>query len=141
MLKLKELCVKIDLRKVVTLINFPICFIFMFYLYKSIKCIFTHYFFIKMYAHNKKICLKLRNICFSKFTDSRKITSQVIKFASRFAKCEARILTLASYWQFVCQKFQKYEIIKRYFWAILWPFLDLNSKTVSCTRIFSSLIL
>ena len=36
-----------------------------------------------MYARNKNICLKLRNICFAKFIDSLKITSQVIKFASQ----------------------------------------------------------
>ena len=47
-----------------------------------------------MYARNKNICLKLRNICFAKFIDSLKITSQVIKFASQFVKCEARIRTL-----------------------------------------------
>ena len=48
-----------------------------------------------MYARNKNICLKLRNICFAKFIDSLKITSQVITFASQFAKCEAIIHTLS----------------------------------------------
>ena len=52
-------------------------------------------FFIKMYAHNKNICLKFKNTCFAKF-HSRKITSQVIIFATRFAKCEARIPTHGS---------------------------------------------
>ena len=47
-----------------------------------------------MYARNKNICLKLRNICFAKFIDSLKITLQVIKFALQFTKCEARIRTL-----------------------------------------------
>ena len=50
-----------------------------------------------MYAHNKNICLKLRNICFVKFfIDSLKITLQVIKFTSQFAECEARICNLIS---------------------------------------------
>ena len=57
--------------------------------------VFLLIFFIKMYAHNKNIYLKLRNICFAKF-HSLKITSQVIIFASRFAKCEARIRTHGS---------------------------------------------
>ena len=47
-----------------------------------------------MFAHNKNICLKSRNICFAKFIDYLKTTSQVNKFASQFAKCEARIRTL-----------------------------------------------
>ena len=42
-------------------------------------------FYIEIYAYNKNICLKLRNICFAKFIDSLKITSQVIKFDSQFA--------------------------------------------------------
>ena len=65
----------------------------MFYLHKSVKCVFTH-FCIKIYAQNKNICLKLRNICFTKFTDSLKITLQVMKFTLRFTKCEAKIHTL-----------------------------------------------
>ena len=81
MLKVKNLCAKIDL----ILISFRIFFIFMFYLYKSVKCV---------YAHNKNICIKLRNICFAIFIDSLKITLQVIKFTSQFAKCEGRIRTL-----------------------------------------------
>ena len=64
----------------------------MFYLYKSVKCFCS--FYIEIYAYNKNICLKLRNICFAKFTDSLKITSQVIKFNLQFAKCEARIRAL-----------------------------------------------
>ena len=92
MLKMKELCVKIDLRKVI-LISFHIFFILMFYFYKSVKCVFTHFLY-KMYAYNKNICLKLRNVCFTKFIDSLKITFQIIKFALQFAKCKVRICTL-----------------------------------------------
>ena len=91
---MKELCVKTDLRKVIILISFQIFFIFMFYLYKSVKCVFNQFFLIKMYAHNKNIYLKLRNICFTKFIGLLKITSQVIRFALQFVKCEARICTL-----------------------------------------------
>ena len=47
-----------------------------------------------MYAYNKNICLKLRNVCFTKFIDSLKITFQIIKFALQFAKCKVRICTL-----------------------------------------------
>ena len=43
-------------------------------------------FYIEIHAYNKNICLKLRNVCFAKFIDSLKITSQVIKFDSQFAK-------------------------------------------------------
>ena len=46
---------------------------------------FYSFLFIKMYAHIKNTCLKLRNICFAKFIDSLKITSRVIKFTSQFA--------------------------------------------------------
>ena len=92
--KKKELCVKTDLRQVVILISFQIFFIFMFYLYKSVKCVFNQFFFIKMYAHNRNIYLKLRNICFAKFIGLPKITSKVIRFALQFVKCEARICTL-----------------------------------------------
>ena len=72
---MKELCVITDLRKVIVLISFGVFSIFIFYLCKSVKCVFTH-FFIKMYAHNKNVCLKLRNICFAKFIASVKITLQ-----------------------------------------------------------------
>ena len=47
-----------------------------------------------MYAHNKNISLKLRNICLAKFIASVEIFSQVIKFALSFAKCEERIRSL-----------------------------------------------
>ena len=50
---------KIDLRKVVILISFHIFFIFMFYLYKSVKSVFTN-FFVKMYTHDKKYLFEIK---------------------------------------------------------------------------------
>ena len=49
-----------------------------------------------MYVRNNYICLKCKDICFAKFIDFSKVTSQLRKFASQFAKYEARIRTLSS---------------------------------------------
>ena len=61
-------------------------------------------FYIEIYAYNKNICLKLRNICFAKFIDSLKITSQVIKFDSQFA-----LMTIFS---------NKFKTVSAHFWSI-----------------------
>ena len=39
-----------------------------------------------MYANN--ICLKLKNLCFTKFIDSLKINSKLIKFASQLVNAK-----------------------------------------------------
>ena len=55
-----------------------------------------------MYVHNNNICLKFKDTCFAKFSDSLEITLQFNKICFafckagdlHFAKWEARILTL-----------------------------------------------
>ena len=73
MLKMKEISVKIDWQKVIILISFHI-FLFSCFTYINWLNVFLLIFLIKMYAHNKNICLKLRNICFTKSIDSLKTT-------------------------------------------------------------------
>ena len=142
---MKELCVKTDLRKVVILIrkvviliSFQIFFIFMFYLYKSVKCVFNQFFLIKMYAHNKNIYLKLRNICFTKFIGLLKITSQVIRFALQFVKCEARICTLWVLKSYCALGFQPSP--QHHLLFLAKPPPHLNQQTVQAPPFLSNLL-
>ena len=93
MLKMKELCVKIDLKMSLFWLA-SVYFLFSWFTSINQVNVFLLIFLTKMYkmyAYNKNTCLKLRNICFAKFIDSLKITSQVIRFASQFEKCKVRI--------------------------------------------------
>ena len=77
--KSKKRCVKMVLSKVVALVILKLWWkvvvsvsFFMFYLQKSVEYIFTLLSYKNVCPNN--ICLKFKNICFAKFSDSLKIT-------------------------------------------------------------------
>ena len=106
MWKMNELCLKIDLIKVVRFGNTQITSEILSPIYFNLfLCLLYKLIFRKagFFSRNGQSCLsvkyissKIKNICFAKFRKSCKITSQLMKYASQFGKCEARIRSLYS---------------------------------------------